>query len=204
MYKKIKFRKPILPKIQICQSEGLTYLNTIKNSSLDLILTDPPKCNNKTKFNVDILEDFIKIYYKKLRKGGTIIIWFDIWKLSILKEIMEKHKFKQIRIIEWIKTNQESSYCKINYLKNCREVALLGVKVSKPTFNSICDNGVYEYQKSLTLFEEIIKKHSNEGDIVCDTFLGSGITALACKNTNRRFKGCEIKKTKFSKLKSII
>ena len=31
------------------------------------------------------------------------------------------------------------------------------------------------------LFEELIIKHSNEGDIVLDTFLGSGTTALACK-----------------------
>ena len=39
----------------------------------------------------------------KTQKGGTMIMFFDLWKLSQLKEIMEKHKFKQIRFIEWIK-----------------------------------------------------------------------------------------------------
>jgi DNA modification methylase len=42
--------------------------------------------------------------------------------------------------------------------------------------------------------EDIITKHSNEGDTVLDTFLGSGTTAVACANTNRNFKGCELNK----------
>ena len=58
-----------------------------------------------TSFTMDILDNFIGEYYKKLKKGGTIIIFFDIWKITPLKELMEKHKFKQIRFIEWIKTN---------------------------------------------------------------------------------------------------
>ena len=37
-----------------------------------------------------------------------------------------------------------------------------------------------------------------------DTFLGGGTTALACKNTNRNFKGCEISKEYFDKVSEII
>jgi len=40
-------------------------------------------------FTIEILEEFIKEYYKKLKKGGTIIIFFDLWKISLLKEILE-------------------------------------------------------------------------------------------------------------------
>ena len=42
-------------------------------------------------FTMEILNDFIANYYKKLRKGGTLIIFFDIWKITPLKEIMEKY-----------------------------------------------------------------------------------------------------------------
>ena len=56
-------------------------------------------------FTIEILEEFISEYYKKLKKGGTLILFFDLWKISHLKDIMEKYKFKQIRFIEWIKTN---------------------------------------------------------------------------------------------------
>ena len=267
----------------IKNEEGLKYLSTIKNNSIDLILTDPPyiisretgmnkhynevmdaenkgvefvktesewedyKINNNIEndekkvnymkygtiygkkycvktdygdwdkdFTIDKLEQFISEYYKKLRKGGTLIIFFDLWKITNLKELMEKYKFKQIRFIEWIKTNPQPLNSSINYLTNCREIALLGVKGGKPTFNSKYDNAIYNYplqggkdrfhptQKSLRLFEELIKKHSNEGDIILDTFLGGGTTAIACKNTKRAFKGCEISKEYYDKIITLL
>ena len=74
-----------------------------------------------------------------------MIMFFDLWKIGELKEIMEMCGFKQFRFIEWIKTNPQPLNSKTNYLTNCREVALLGVKGSKPTFNSEYDNGIYRY-----------------------------------------------------------
>ena len=167
-------------------------------------------------FTIDILEEFISEYYKKLKIGGTLIIFFDLWKISTLKDLLNKYNFKQLRFIEWIKTNPQPLNSSVNYLTNCREIALVGIKGSKPTFNSKYDNGIYFYplqggknrfhptQKSLNLFEELISKHSNEGDVVLDTFLGSGTTALAAKNTNRRFKGCELLKDYYDKILFIL
>jgi site-specific DNA-methyltransferase (adenine-specific) len=265
--------------IDIQNKDGLEYLSTISNNSINLILTDPPYIiskdsgmnehynnvknnednniefikteteweeykkehnidndDNKDKymkygtiygkkycvktdygdwdseFSIDILDKYIAEYYKKLCHGGTLIIFFDLWKISYLKEIMEKYKFKQIRMIEWIKTNPQPLNSSINYLTNCREIALVGVKGSNPTFNSKYDNGIYMFplqggktrfhptQKSLNLFEELIKKHSNEDDIVLDTFLGSGTTANACKKLKRKFKGCEISKEYYTRI----
>ncbi len=162
-------------------------------------------------FTIETLELYIIQYYKKLKNGGTIIIFFDLWKITELKNLLEKHKFKQIRLIEWIKTNPQPLNSSLNYLTNCREIAITAVKGSKPTFNSKYDNGIYHYplqsknrthptQKNLELFEELIRKHSNENDTVLDTFLGSGTTAIACKNTNRQFKGCELLKEYFDKI----
>jgi len=167
-------------------------------------------------FSMEILEQFISEYYNKLKKGGTLIMFFDLWKITDLKYLLEKYKFKQIRFIEWIKSNPQPRNSQINYLTNCREIALIGVKDGKPTFNSSYDNGIYIYplqngknrfhptQKSLILFEELIKKHSNENDTILDTFLGSGTTAIACKNTKRNFKGCEISKEYYEKILKIL
>jgi site-specific DNA-methyltransferase (adenine-specific) len=167
-------------------------------------------------FTMEKLEQFICEYYNKLKRGGTLIMFFDLWKISFLKEIMEKHKFKQIRMIEWIKTNPQPLNSSVNYLTNCREIALLGIKGTKPTFNSKYDNGIYMFplqggknrfhptQKSLSLFEELIKKHSNENDTILDTFLGGGTTAVACKNTKRHFKGCELSTEYYDKIMEIL
>ena len=273
----------ITNNIDVKNIDGLKYLSTIPNNSIDLILTDPPyiisretgmnthynnvKQNQEnniefmkseeewsvykqendikddikkenymkygtiygkkycvktdygdwdTEFTMEKLEEFIAEYYKKLKNGGTIIIFFDIWKISYLKDMMEKYKFKQIRFIEWIKTNPQPLNSSVNYLTNCREIALLGIKGSKPTFNSKYDNGIYMFplqggknrfhptQKSLLLFEELIKKHSNENDSVLDTFLGGGTTAIACKNTKRQFKGCEVSNIYYNEMMKII
>lgn len=42
------------------------------------------------------------------------------------------------------------------------------------------------------LMERIIKLTTEEGDLIFDPFAGSGSTAIACMNTNRRFIGAEI------------
>jgi site-specific DNA-methyltransferase (adenine-specific) len=169
-----------------------------------------------SEFNMELLDQFICEYYKKLKKGGTLIMFFDLWKITDLKTMLETHKFKQIRFIEWIKTNPQPRNSKVNYLTNCREIALIGVKEGSPTFNSSYDNGIYMYplqggknrfhptQKSLKLCEDLIKKHSNENDTVLDTFLGSGTTAFACKNTNRHFKGCEISEEYYTKIMELL
>ena len=164
-----------------------------------------------SEFTMEDLQLFINHFYRVLKPGGTCIVFFDLWKITPLKDQLESAKFKQIRFIEWLKTNPQPINSKVNYLTNCREIALLGIKKSKPTFNSSYDKGIYEYpiqggkdrfhptQKNTKMFEELIEKHSNEGDIVLDCFMGSGTTAIAAMNTGRHFTGCELDKEYFTK-----
>ncbi len=157
-----------------------------------------------SKFCLMYLDKCVKEMYRILNIGGQIILFCDLWKVTVIREILLQNKFKQIRFIEWIKTNPVPINSKRNYLTNAREIALTGTKIKKPTFNSEYDNGIYYFsipkrltlphptKKSLKLFEELIKKHSNQGDLVIDPFLGSGTTAIACKNLSRNFKGCDL------------
>jgi site-specific DNA-methyltransferase (adenine-specific) len=152
-------------------------------------------------YTLDDLEKVINEFYRILRKGGSCIIFFDLWKMETLKSLLSK--FSKHRIVEWIKTNPVPINQHATYLSNAREMAISCVKGGKATFNSKYDKGIYEYpiyngkdrfhptQKSLPLFEELITKHSNEGDIVVDPYAGSGTTALAAKNTNRLYLCCE-------------
>ena len=47
--------------------------------------------------------------------------------------------------------------------------------------------GLHPTQKPVELFEYLIKTYTNEGDLVLDNCAGSGTTAIACENTNRRW-----------------
>ena len=52
-------------------------------------------------------------------------------------------------------------------------------------------------QKPLELIEYLIKTYTDENDIVLDNCMGSGTTAAACINTNRKYIGFETDKKYF-------
>lgn len=214
----------------------------IKKNSIDLILIDPPyqisrdsnfsnasndtdwETANRFNFSIDFGEwdksaldwDFLfKEYYRILKKGGTIIIFYDIWKANELKECAENAKFKQPRVCAWIKSNPVPINSKSNYLSNSAEFFFTFVKKGKPTFNSKYDNGLYYYplchgkerydhptQKPLALIKDLIIKHSNEGDIILDTFAGTGTTGHAAKLLNRDFILVEKEENYFNIIKN--
>jgi site-specific DNA-methyltransferase (adenine-specific) len=208
--------------IETHTSGELEFLHKIDDNTVDLILTKPPygpanesdinpfysnsgnekniqTCVDSTEWgqsaftlNMTQLEELIRLYYKKLKKGGTCIIWIDVWKAGQIRELMDQHMFKQIRFIEWIKTNNlPRTNTTDNYLSNVRESAVVGTKEYNSTFNSTDDNGIYMYptSKSLKLYIDLITKHSNEGDLVIDIFSEDDSTESACKIAKRRFKG---------------
>lgn len=51
---------------------------------------------------------------------------------------------------------------------------------------------IHPSEKPYRLIEYLLKLYSNEGDLVLDTFSGSGVTALACINNNRNYIASEL------------
>lgn len=210
------------PSLEIRTADFRDTLRRMLPGSVDLVLTDPPYAisrktgfaqlgrNSVERFAVSMdfgewdhkeidLAKLTTLSYKALRQGGTAIIWYDIWKLSQLTESMLAAGFKQLRLIIWEKTNPVPLNQRINYLTNAREIAVLGVKGGKPTFNAVYHSGVYSApiprsrihptQKPQSIFDELVKVHSNAGDLIVDPFLGSGTTAVAALNHGRKFRG---------------
>lgn len=62
---------------------------------------------------------------------------------------------------------------------------------SAPQFNGVAERQVHPSQKPVMMMERIIRLSSNEGDTILDPFMGSGTTGIACKLSNRSFKGFE-------------
>ena len=61
-------------------------------------------------------------------------------------------------------------------------------KAEKRTYNT------HITVKPLALIEHLIQLFSKKNSLIVDPFLGSGTTALACKNTERKCIGIEINK----------
>jgi len=212
----------------ILQGDCFELIKNVESKSVDLILVDPPylisRDSNFNKYSDDaskematkygsISIDFgewdkdeldwnflFKEYNRVLRDGGTLIIFYDVWKSTEIKTMADKYKFKQPRVCQWQKSNPVPINSKLNYLSNAIEYFFTFVKGKKPTFHSVYDNGTYRYpichgkeryehptQKPLQLITDIVNKHSNPGDIVLDNFAGTGTTAHACILTDRKY-----------------
>ena len=204
------------------------FLDSLGGGVADLVLTDPPyTISRKTGFqslgarsvkrfavSMDFgewdhteidLDALAERCYRILRQGGTVIVFYDVWKIERLRYALEAAGFSMIRLLIWQKTNPVPLNSKRTYLSNSREAAVVAVKGGKPTFNSEYHSGTYSYpiprhngrrihptQKPDKLFEELIGIHSNEGDLVVDPFLGGGTTAVAAFNLKRSFAGCDL------------
>ena len=72
------------------------------------------------------------------------------------------------------RTYESNEYYPDNVIKFCSEM-----------------KSIHPTQKPVALFEYLIKTYTNEGDTVLDNCIGSGTTAVACKNTGRHFIGIE-------------
>lgn len=209
------------------QADFVEFLQARPPASVDLVLTDPPyaisrntgfaACGARGVPRLAVCMDFgtwdhreialdalAKPLYRVLRRGGSVIIFYDLWKLTTLATALRAAGFVQLRLIEWVKTNPVPLNSKRNYLTNSREIAVLAVKGGTPTFNSAYDNGQYHYpipnrvaryhptQKPLPLFGDLVVKHSRPGDCIIDPFVGSGTTAIAALTHDRHFAGCDI------------
>ncbi|MBR1479372.1 MAG: site-specific DNA-methyltransferase [Alphaproteobacteria bacterium] len=119
-------------QIDIRNCDCLECLATVDDGVVDLVLIDPPyevsrdtnfksgeaKGLDTDRFRVsmsfgnwdygfDKLGLVIKAAYRILRKGGTLICFYDLWKISTLKEYFTEANFKQLSFIEWLKTNTD-------------------------------------------------------------------------------------------------
>lgn len=206
---------------RVIHGDCLEWLPQIEDESIDLLLTDPPyNVSMKSNFHtmgrkgVDFGEwdkgfnqsAWLDIASKKVKKGGSILIFNDYKNIGEMKNVLEENGFVIKELLIWKKTNPMPRNRDRLYVTSI-EVALWAVKGKGWTFNrqrETYENGIFESpivhhskrlhptQKPLSVIEEMIKIHTNENDVVLDCFLGSGTTAIACINTNRNFIGIEM------------
>ena len=164
----------------------------------------------KWDYNFD-QKGWIKKCAPVIKDGGSFIIFNDWKNLSYVVEALVENGFKIKDLIRWEKSNPMPRNVQSRYVMDF-EVAVWAVKGdSKWTFNKpkevsylkpVYKSGVvlggkkriHPTQKSLEILEEIIKVHTNPGDLIFDPFGGSFTTALAALKTGRSCVSTEIDK----------
>lgn len=142
-----------------------------------------------------------------LSKNGSVIIFNDWKNIGEISRCCESVGLVVKDMLRWVKTNPMPRNRDRRYITDY-EVALWCVnKNAKWVFNRQAETyqrpefrgsltphsekTAHTTQKPLWLMEDILKIHSNEGDVVLDMFAGSGTTGIACINTGRNFIGIE-------------
>lgn len=201
----------------IYNEDCMVGLNRIPNDSVDLVLTDIPygevnRANsgirNLDKGDADMVNFDLAELTQTLcdKTKGSIYMFCGFEQVSEIIKTM-KEKGLSTRIITWEKTNPSPMNGQ-NLWLSATELCVYGKKKGA-IFNGHCKSNVLHYptqrgkihptMKPVKLFEELITTSSNEGDLVLDTFMGSGTTAIACMNTNRRYVGFELNKEFYDK-----
>ena len=155
-------------------------------------------------FNFHILDDWLRVM-KKI----NIYIWCNKEQLVDYLNYFVEERGCNFEIIIWAKTNPAPFTCG-HYLKD-KEYCLYfwekGVKL-QPDFdtgktvyyskvgdmNDIRKQYYHPTMKPEFIIENMIKNSSKEGDIILDTFSGSGTTCCVAKKLNRHYLGFEINK----------
>ena len=184
---------------------------------VDLIVTDPPYLiNYKSGFrdkahdfsspiqgdnDEELIKAYIRKCYELLKDDSAMYMFCSSTKVDIFKAELEKY-FKVKNMIIWKKNNHTVGDLRAAFGRTYELLFL--VNKGRKFFNGKRITDFWEFkrvspklqmhqnQKPLELIQLAIEKHSNEGDIVFDGFMGSGTTGVAAMNLNRRFIGIEI------------
>ena len=201
----MKYPDDFINKI-IC-GDCLDYFKFIPDKSIDLILCDPPyginagdytRANTKYGASVAYCKDYGLANWDKEPMSDEQLI--EIFRIS-KNQIMFGGNYFNVPPsscwIVWDKDNGDNGYA------DC-ELAWTSFKFAVRKFKYRWQGMLQEKmgrdkeirfhptQKPLALFKWILDKYSNPGDLVLDPFLGSGTTAVACKELDRDYIGIEI------------
>lgn len=147
-----------------------------------------------------ILEEYIRVM-----KTPNIYIWCNHKQIPMYIDFFVNKNKCNFDILIWVKTNAtplfnnkyltDKEYC-LYFRKGayCNPQSYEDAKTvfSKPINVSDKDKFLHPTCKPIDIIKTIIRNSSHENDVVLDTFIGSGTTAVACKELKRRFIGFEI------------
>ena len=202
----MKYPEDFINKV-IC-GDCLEVMKDIPDKSIDLILTDPPyeiELSPRNRKWDGSLNNFDKI---KNDEKGFCLKWFkEIERIGKNYIIFGANNFiesipKRYGWIVWDKRLTEKAdkafgspfelaiTNKINKYKMYR--IQHGGVINADSIKGNNEKRFHPTQKPVILFSKIVEDFSKEGDLILDPFLGSGTTAIACKQLKRNFIGIEI------------
>jgi 16S rRNA G966 N2-methylase RsmD len=172
----------------------------VPDGSLSLIFTDPPYDRKAS----EMLPELGAFAAAKLAEGGSLILYVGQTQIPAALDALRPH-LRYWWTIACVHAGR--STVMREYGLNAGWKAVLWFVKGTRHDNSVMVNDVmsggeekthHDWQQSQSEAEYWISKLTQEGDIVCDPFMGGGTTAAAAKAKGRKWIGFEIDKTNAS------
>ena len=157
------------------------------------------------------LEEFTNQWIKEamrvLKSIGSIYVFYSKEEIIFLKRAIEKYGGYWKSEIIWHKTNPTPNFRKRSYISSIEAIGFAVKEKGSFKFNFKTQKEMHNFlesglvqgkertnhptQKPLWIIKHFIEVSSNPNDLVLDCFIGSGTTAVACKQLGRNFIGCD-------------
>ena len=188
IFGKDNFRNEILWKRGTVKGGKAIGNQYARNHDTILFYTKGEQCEYNTQY-IPYTEEYIRQRYTKDDNDGRGPYTDQAIGTRSKESLEELERDNRIFV-----TSQGKKRVKY-YLSEAKGIALDDVWTNIPEVNSMGSENVgYATQKPEALLERIIKASSNEGDLVCDFFGGSGTTAAVAERLGRRWITCDIGK----------
>ncbi len=209
-------------RVKIYQQDVLTFLKSLPDASVDLIMTDPAYSGMNQKLKLgkgkiigkykdkgdggkwfdefhDTEENYTAFFtecFRVMKPNSHIYIMFDSYSLLSLAPIL-RQTFEVKNILVWDKQHIGLGH----YFRRRHEFIVFASKGKKPiNAKNIPDvwrvkrvtSIKYPTQKPTEIFEMMLASSAQKDFVVCDPFLGSGSSAIASIKRGCKFIGCDI------------
>lgn len=187
---------------KIYQEDCIEGLKKILDNSVDCIITDPPYGINKEGIaNDNSLWGYDLDYFRVLKDNSWLCVYCSIGDISNVIKIIEKQGFKyEWQHITYIDNGMVRGRIGFNNFMLClifskgdAKLRNITKDVYKCSTSSKQRNKIkHPTPKKVKAIHQLVKGFTKEGDLILDPFMGSGTTAVACKELSRDFIGFEI------------
>jgi len=188
----------------------LKGLKKLPSNSIDLVIIDPPYGDNRSygrmhkriENNENPLLNCSALFglYRVLRRNSSLYNFTNWRHYPFLADFLMRYtKFKIRHLIVWKKGNIGMGYGFRNQYELILVLEKGNPKYAMNNFSNVQETKViihnkesHPHQKPKELISKIVEHSSRVGDIILDSFVGSGIVPIVCKELGRNFIGFEI------------
>lgn len=190
----------------IAQGDCIEIMRKMLANSVDFILTDPPYLVNyrdrdgrtlQNDANADWLKPAMKEAYRILKQNRVAVMFYGWSKVDTSFAAWKDAGFQPVGHIVFRKSYSSKS----RFLRYAHEQAFLLAKgrppLPKQPLMDVMEmpysgNKLHPTQKPVTVLAQMIRSFTLPGELVLDSFAGSGSTCAAAMLTGRNYIGVEL------------